>query len=288
MVKYKYIFFLLFLFDTIVAQDESISGSVIDLENNSEIQYVNIGIMNKSIGTVSNSKGVFTLKLNDKSNLKDTLVFSHIGYKTKKMLVSSLIGKNNSIELEPLSNELKEVVVTFKQPKSKRFGRSAKGLSLMHFNFYSYYEKGVDDRLSKEIGIKFKLKKDCKIENLNFNITQNDFKSLKFRLNFYKIENGLPTELLNEKDIIFEVKENFTGWYSFDLKPFDVFLDKENEEVVATIQWLESVKTDEKSKYFSISTALSATETAFYREKAMDVWIKTGQGLSFYLNAMCK
>ena len=68
----------------------------------------------------------------------------------------------------------------------------------------------------------------------------------------------------------------------------DVFLDKENEEVVATIQWLESVKTDEKSKYFSISTALSATETAFYREKAMDVWIKTGQGLSFYLNAMCK
>lgn len=288
MVKYKYIFFLLFLFDTIVAQDDSISGSVIDLENNSEIQYVNIGIMNKSIGTVSNSKGVFTLKLNDKSNVKDTLVFSHIGYKTKKMLVSSLIGRNNSIELEPLSNELKEVVVTFKQPKSKRFGRSAKGLSLMHFNFYSYYEKDVDDRLSKEIGIKFKLKKDCKIENLNFNITQNDFKSLKFRLNFYKIENGLPTELLNEKDIIFEIKENFIGWYSFDLKPFDVFLNKENDDVAATIQWIESVKKDEKSKYFSISTAISATETAFYREKAMDVWTKTGQGLSFYLNAMCK
>lgn len=158
----------------------------------------------------------------------------------------------------------------------------------MHFNFYTYHEKDVDDRLSKEIGIKFKLKKDCKIENLNFNITQNDFKSLKFRLNFYKIENGLPTELLNEKDIIFEIKENFTGWYSFDLKPFDIFLDRENDDVAATIQWIESVKTDEKSKYFAISTAISATETAFYREKAMDVWTKTGQGLSFYLNAMCK
>lgn len=287
-MNFKYIFFFLLICNVILAQEKSISGSVIDIENNSVIQYVNIGIINKSIGTVSNSKGVFTLKLNDISNLKDSLVFSHIGYKTKKMLVSSLIGKNNSIELEPLSNDLNEVIVTFKQPKSKRFGRSAKGLSLMHFNFYSYYEKDVDDRLSKEIGIKFKLKKDCKIENLNFNITQNDFKSLKFRLNFYKIENGLPTELLNEKEIIFEVKENFTGWFSFDLKPFDVFLDKENDDVAATIQWIESVKKDEKSKYFAISTALSATETAFYREKAMDVWTKTGQGLSFYLNAMCK
>ncbi|MFY7741190.1 MAG: carboxypeptidase-like regulatory domain-containing protein [Flavobacterium sp.] len=287
-MNFKYIFFFLLICNVMLAQEKSISGSVIDIENNSVIQYVNIGIINKSIGTVSNSKGVFTLKLNDISNLKDSLVFSHIGYKTKKMLVSSLIGKNNSIELEPLSNDLNEVIVTFKQPKSKRFGRSAKGLSLMHFNFYSYYEKDVDDRLSKEIGIKFKLKKDCKIENLNFNITQNDFKSLKFRLNFYKIENGLPTELLNEKDIIFEVKENFTGWYSFDIKPFDVFLYKENEEVAATIQWIESVKKDEKSKYFAISTALSATETAFYREKAMDVWTKTRQGLSFYLNAMCK
>ena len=61
MVKYKYIFFLLFLFDTIVAQDESISGSVIDLENNSEIQYVNIGIMNKSLTILRNNKNNFLI-----------------------------------------------------------------------------------------------------------------------------------------------------------------------------------------------------------------------------------
>lgn len=287
-MKYKYMVFFLFLFDTMVSQEITLNGSVKDLENDASIQYVNIGIKNKGIGTVSDSKGVFKLKLRDKSNLNDTLEFSHIGYQTKKMIVSSLIGKNNSIVLKPNSNDLEEVIVNYIKPKSKRFGKSSKGLSLMHFNFYSYYEKEVDDRLSKEIGIKFKLKKDCKIENLNFNITQNDFKSLKFRLNFYKIENGLPTKLLNEKDIIFEVADNFRGWYSFDLKPFDVFLDKENEDVAATIQWLESVKTDKKSKYFSISTAISATETTFFREKAMDVWVKNGQGLSFYLSAMCK
>ena len=56
----------------------------------------------------------------------------------------------------------------------------------MHTNFYTYEEKGVDDRLSKEIGMKFKLQNDCKINDLNFNITSNEFSSLKFRLNIYE------------------------------------------------------------------------------------------------------
>ncbi len=74
---------------------------------------------------------------------------------------------------------------------------------------FNYYEKDVDDRLSKEIGMKFKLKKDCKINDLNFNINSNEFSSLKFRLNFYKIENGFPTILIFEKDIVFEIKDEF-------------------------------------------------------------------------------
>lgn len=158
----------------------------------------------------------------------------------------------------------------------------------MHMNFYTAYEKEVDDRLSKEVGMKFKLKKDCKIEDLNFNITSNEFSSLKFRLNFYKIENGLPTMLIVQKEIIFEIKDEFLGWYRLDLKPYEIYLDKESEDVAVTIQWVESKKTNEKSKYFGISTAASVTETAFYREKAMDTWSASGQGLSFYLNAMCR
>ena len=284
---FKSVCFFLFSI-TLCSQENVLIGSIINAESNDFIQYVNIGIENKSIGTVSNSKGAFKLELSDKIAKNDTVVFSHIGYNSKKVAVSALIEKNITIKLMPNSNNLNEVIVEFTKPKSKRFGRTSKGLSLMHFNFYTAHEKTVDDRLSKEIGIEFKLKKDCKIENFNFNITQNDFKSLKFRLNFYKVENGLPTELLNEKDIIFEIKDNFRGWYTLDLIPFDVFLDKENEDVAATIQWVESVKTNEKSKYVSISTAISATETSFYREKAMDVWSKSNQGLSFYFNAICR
>lgn len=72
------------------------------------------------------------------------------------------------------------------------------------------------------------------------------------------------------------------------MKPYDILLEKQKENIAITIQWVESKKANEKSKYFSISTAMSITETSFFREKAMDKWTKNGQGLSFYLNAICR
>ena len=71
-------------------------------------------------------------------------------------------------------------------------------------------------------------------------------------------------------------------------KPYEIYLDKETEDIAITIQWVESKKTNEKSKYCLILTAMSPTETSFFREKSMDSWKKSGQSLSFYLNAMCK
>jgi hypothetical protein len=270
------------------SQEKILNGEIKDIQKKILLQYVNIGIANKGVGTVSSSKGIFTLKLNESIKENDTITFSHIGYKTKKIILSEINLSNNIVELEPEINQLNEIIVKFTKPKPKKIGRSSKGFGLMHFNFYSYYEKNVVDRLSKEIGMKFKLKKDCKINDLNFNISSNEFKSLKFRLNFYKIENGFPTKIIIEKDIIFEIRDGFLGWYNLDLKPFEIYLDKELEDIAITIQWIESVKMNENSKYFAISTAISPTETGFYREKAMDSWTTIGQSLSFYLNTMCK
>ena len=280
---------LLFLITfNMFAQKKNISGEIKDSQSNSILEYVNIGIANKNTGTVSNSKGIFNLRLNDKVTANDTIVFSHVGYKSTKIIVNQLKQENNLILLEPSDNMLKEVVIKFKQPKTKQFGRSSKGLSLMHSNFYYAFDKDVDDRLSREKGMKFKIKKDCKVNDFNFNITANEFKSVKFRLNFYKIENDLPTNLIVDKDIIFEIKNGFRGLYTLDLKPYDIYLDKEMGDIAVTIQWIESVKENEESKFLAISTAMSATETSFYREKNMSSWHKSGQSLTFYLNTLCQ
>lgn len=287
-MKFTKLLLLFFLTFKTFSQEKIISGDIKDSETNSILEYVNIGIANKNAGTVSNSKGIFNLRLNDKVNLTDTIVFSHVGYDTKKIVVNQLKSENNSILLKPSNNTLKEVVVKFRQPKPKQFGRSSKGLSLMHSNFYYAFDKDVDDRLSREKGMKFKIKKDCKVSDFNFNITANEFKSVKFRLNFYQIQNDLPAKIIVDKDIIFEVKNGFLGLYTLDLKPYDIYLDKEMGDIAVTIQWIESVKTNEKSKFLAISTAMSATETSFYREKNMSTWSKSGQSLTFYLNTMCQ
>lgn len=272
------------------SQEKTISGKVLNFENSEPLAYVNIGIKNKTVGTVSNNNGLFNLLLNEKVTSKDTIIFSYIGFKTEKYLVSELNKIKDPILLQPKNMELDEVVVSSKKIrlKPKKIGRTSKGLGLTHMNFYSYYEKDVDDRLSKERGMKFKIRRNCHIEDLNFNITSNDFSSLKFRVNFYKIEDGLPTELLINENIVFEIKDNFLGWFKVDLEPYKIYLKEDVEEVAVTIQWLESVKKNEKSKYFSISTAASPIETAYFREKAMDTWTKGGQSLSFYLNTMCE
>jgi hypothetical protein len=101
-------------------------------------------------------------------------------------------------------------------------------------------------------------------------------------------ENGIPTDLMVQKNIVFDIKDNFLGWFTVDLEPYHIYLKEEVEEIALTIQWLESVKAEMKSKYFAISTASSPTHTAYFREKAMDSWTKGGQNLSFYLNAMCE
>lgn len=282
-------FILLFLTPFCFSQQKAneISGIIINSESKEVLQYVNIGVPNKSAGTVSNKEGKFKLVLPNTVKLTDTISFSHVGFESKKISVSEFSNSTEPIQLNPEENTLSEVVVKLKTPKPKKIGRTSKGLGLMHTGFYSAYEETVNDRLSKEVGMKFKIKKDCKINNLNFNITSNDFKSLKFRVNFYKVENGIPTTLIVDQDIIFEITDGFLGWFKVDLKPYSIYLDPETKDIAVTIQWLESVKASDSSKYFSISTSASPLETSFYREKAMDKWFKSGQSLSFYLDAMC-
>lgn len=271
---------------TMQAQEKLLAGAVMNAKSLAPLPYVNIGINKKSIGTVSDAQGNFTLKVDASEHLNDTLVFSHIGYESQKVPLKN-IDANMQIGMKSSINDLEEVVIMGKAPKEKKIGRNSKGLGLTHANFYTYYEKEVDDRLSKEKGMRFRIKNNCFIKSLNFNISSNEFELLKFRINFYKLEDGIPAEIIIQKNIIFEIKDAYLGWFKVDLQPYEVYLEKELEEVMVSIQWVESVKENEKSKYFSLSTASSATAKAFTRNKAMDVWTSHGQSMSFYLEALC-
>jgi hypothetical protein len=101
---------LLSLPTSLFSQEKLISGIILDSLKN-PIQYANIGVLNKPIGTVSNQKGEFNLSL-DNSYLSDTLKISSLGYISKELLIKDLFNKpNSSIKLDDLIEELNEVIV---------------------------------------------------------------------------------------------------------------------------------------------------------------------------------
>ncbi|HSR38892.1 MAG TPA: carboxypeptidase-like regulatory domain-containing protein, partial [Phnomibacter sp.] len=195
-----------------------IKGTTIDNATGTPLPYTSIGIPHKSIGTVSDSSGQFTLTLPPDHPLTDSIVFSHVGYESQAKRIDGLLRQVSAIRLQPSTNSLSEVVVKPKITKSKIVGRNGKGLSTFHYNFYTASEKSVDDRLSKEAGMLFELKDECRIDELNFYISGNEFRSLKFRVLFYHVKDGLPTTPMFDRDIIFEIKDGYRGWFKVDLK----------------------------------------------------------------------
>ncbi|WP_372920418.1 carboxypeptidase-like regulatory domain-containing protein [Salegentibacter sp.] len=280
-------FLSLILVATGFSQEIILKGKVTDAENLA-LAFVNIGIPKKHTGTVSNENGEYKLKIPSNILENDTVVFSYIGYKTiKKSIVELKNQESLSIQMETEENQLEEVVFETKKFKDKKLGRTNKGLGLMHFNFYTVYEKEIDDRLSKELGMNFKLRKNCRLEKFNFAISQNEFQLLKFRINIYSLKNGQPRDLIISDNIIFEIKDEKTGWKSIDLNPYNIYLKEETGEFLLTIQWVESNKSKAGSKFFSIPASKSPFHKIYYRDKAMDKFESQTGSLSMYLDAKC-
>lgn len=100
------IFYFCFQIQDIQAQSAliSVSGKVVD-ESGIELPGVNIQVKGENIGTVTDSKGKFSLK----TSTSKTIVFSYIGYQKKEIEASKLNNATISLELD--SKTLTETVV---------------------------------------------------------------------------------------------------------------------------------------------------------------------------------
>ncbi len=109
MIK-QILLFLLIIFGTITyatAQEVTITGTVTSSEDGSAMPFLTVLIKGTTKGTQTDLDGKYSLK---HVSPKDTLVFSFIGFETKRVIV----GKQTiiNITLSPTISSLKEVVVT--------------------------------------------------------------------------------------------------------------------------------------------------------------------------------
>ena len=115
----KFIFFLLLISNMCFSQNLILKGTV-KATNNKNLAYVNIGIKNKNIGTISNKNGHFSIRINEE-NKSDSLSFSYLGYKQLTIKISDIVKKNISkFILNQELFSLDEVSIISKKTQEKK------------------------------------------------------------------------------------------------------------------------------------------------------------------------
>lgn len=94
-----------------LAQDITISATVVDKETNDPLGYASVGLKSVSIGTVSNADGEFDFHMAAEYR-NEVMVISMLGYKNFEAPVWSMLGDPQIIRLEKSPIILKEFVVT--------------------------------------------------------------------------------------------------------------------------------------------------------------------------------
>ena len=197
---------------------QSQKGRVLSSVEKSGIGFVNIGIVGKNIGTVSDELGNFMIDI-DKTYDNDSIRFSMIGYKSVTYLVSQFKSDSiKSIYLNPVSYELKEVKVIYRKSREVTLGIPITSGNLI--SGFKYNDPGA------EMGIKVDIKKKVKLTDLHLNISVCTFDSVFYRLRIYQLVNEKGSiNILNQSIYISFSKEKINKVVTIDLSKYSIVIE---------------------------------------------------------------
>jgi hypothetical protein len=232
-------------------------GKILCKSDSTPVQFVNIGIIDRGIGTVSDIDGRFSLKIPD-NLLNDSIRISSIGYKSIVFKVGNILkNRVDSIFMEKEHYELSEVIIKPEKYKEKQIG------NIFQYGIAGSYD---NDQLGHELGIKIELKgKPSLIEGLGFYLSENSCGPLLFRVNIYTIKDSFELEnILKQK--IFIKTEKKTGDVYFDLEKYNIIME---EDFVITIEWIKNY--EKACIYFRMMPGISKC-SVYSRQTSQAKW----------------
>jgi hypothetical protein len=260
MAKRVYIIYgILFLHICVYAQIH-IQSQLIDSLDGEVIQFANIGIVGKGLGTVSDENGKFSITIPD-SLTSQHLKISIIGYETQSIPINSKrIGK--IIKMSRQSAVLHEVTVTPRSQKTKRVGNQTRS------NFYT--GGFINNSLGAELAVRISIKNpNTFLQKFMIHISRNSLDTTPvFRFNVYSVtKDGSPGENILKDNIIIAPNEK-TGFLEFDLKPYAIVVD---DDVFIAIEWIKDLG-NAKGLYFSTKMIGSGMH---FRQTSQDKWLRS-------------
>ena len=273
MTKSIQLFLLMTIFQPLAFAQMKIKGTIVDKKTQLPVEYANIGIFEKGIGTVSNTNGNFEFIIPVQFKNKP-ITIKHLGYKDATVNLNDINANPTSIkiELETSISELKEVKITALRVASigyKPNGEQAKG-------FFKAAGLGLEG------GTQINNKGQILLTQFNLNILKIPFDSLKFRLNIYAIKNGKPNEKINTKDIVFTVTKSDTGFFSLPLQSENIQV---TNNFICSIELIELFGQNAENAEFLFSAIPNKEGFIFKKTISMGKWEKIkNYSLCFWLN----
>jgi CubicO group peptidase (beta-lactamase class C family) len=221
------VFFCLSLNDWCSGQVQ-INGEVLSYPAKTPIAFANIGVVNSTVGTITNQDGTFAIEIPG-SYLGDTLLVSALGYGKKVIPVKTLPRGHVVIYLSEKILMLEPVTVVGRKEKKKSFAlgnRYTKGgflyadsvssgaaMALLIENKYPAFHKELVFPVFLEKAVLF--------------IDKNSLSPFRIRVRIMEHDTitGLPgRDLLTES--VVETSSMKYGWLDFDLRPFNMKVDR--------------------------------------------------------------
>jgi hypothetical protein len=194
------------------------TGKVISGETGSGIGYVNIGIIGKNIGTVSDGHGNFSLLL-DKAYDNDSLRFSMIGYESRSFLAGPFRSDSlKDVILMPKSYDLPGINVIYQKPRNIRLGTEVLSDALRSGFAYN--------TLGSELGVKIHSRKKVVLQEIKLNVAICTYDSVTYRLNIYKIsDKSIGENILTTPIYVSFTKNEIDKAISFDISKYAIMIE---------------------------------------------------------------
>lgn len=267
--KFKLVIIFYFLAFSLPIFAQEYSGVVFNAETNTQIEYVNIGIINKNIGTVSNLNGEFKITIPDLHTVHDSIRFSCIGYYPLTLQVSDYVkSQSKDICLTPKVTLLEEVRVMPALYKNKTLG-IFRNNKLITAGF-------GENLLGYECGVEFKINKQTKIESLNIGIAKCSFDTLFYRVNVYDILGKNKFKNILSQNILFETAfDKNDKKIKIDLRTYNIFV---NNDVLITLEHVEDLGTG------MVDFGTTFIGTTHYRKTSHGKWESVPVGISMTID----
>ena len=213
----NFIIFLL-LSSNALLMGQQISGTVVEMDSDIHVEYVNIGIVGKNVGTVSDQYGRYTLQVSPE-HYNDTLKFSCIGYYPYSVKVSDFVGMDNgTVSLEKRIYNLSELVVRPKNYKNKTLGVTTRG-KMVAVCFPDSVRGG-------EIGVLMTNKNRAFIKEVNVNIFICSYDTIFYRMNIHKeIDNKQFENILSNPIYVISTRKEVRDKITIDLRHLNLTVE---------------------------------------------------------------